>query len=173
MPDNDQSSDVQRSMICEDIEEFRAAICDRGRLLGLDLGTKTIGLALSDVARIIASPYETLVRRKFKTDASTLEGIVADHDVVGLVLGLPRNLDGREGPRAQSTRAFARNLSHRKPPPILLWDERLSTAAAERVLLEADTSRARRAEVIDKMAAAIILQSALDRLAIDLGRNQA
>ena len=173
MADHDQTNKAPRSEICEDIEHFRSLAGDHGRLLGLDLGTRTIGLALSDLLRMIASPLETLARKKFSRDATQLEAVITEHDIAGLVLGLPRNLDGSEGPRAQSTRAFARNLSHRQAPPILLWDERLTTAAAERVLLEADTSRARRAEVIDKMAAAIILQSALDRLAIDPNRDQA
>jgi putative Holliday junction resolvase len=134
------------------------------RLLGLDVGTKTIGLALSDVLRQIASPLETIRRTKFSTDAAQLLKIAHEHGVGGLVLGLPVNLDGTEGPRAQSTRAFARNLSALTELPMAFWDERLSTAAAERVLLEADASRKRRAELIDKMAAAYILQGALDRL---------
>lgn len=134
------------------------------RLLGLDLGTKTIGVALSDVTRSIASPFETVIRTKFTADASRLMAIAADQGVGGIVLGLPRNLDGSEGPRAQATRAFARNLNKLSPLPILLWDERLSTAAAERMLIEADRSRKRRGEVIDKVAATIILQSALDRM---------
>lgn len=134
------------------------------RLLGLDLGTKTIGVALSDVTRTIASSYETISRTKFKADAARLMAIAAEQDVGGLVLGLPRNLDGSEGPRAQATRAFARNFNQVSPLPILLWDERWSTMAAERLLIEADRSRKRRGEVIDKVAAAIILQSALDRM---------
>lgn len=134
------------------------------RLLGLDLGTKTIGLALSDVMRQIATPLETIRRTKFGADAARLLELAKEHGVGGLVLGLPVNLDGSEGPRAQSTRAFARNLAALTPLPIAFWDERLSTAAAERALLEADASRKRRAELIDKMAAAYILQGALDRL---------
>ncbi len=138
---------------------------ERGkRLLGLDLGTKTIGVALSDVTRTIASPFETIARTKFKADAARLMEIAATHDVGGFVLGLPRNLDGSEGPRAQATRAFARNLNRLSPLPILLWDERWSTMAAERMLIAADSSRKRRGEVIDKVAATIILQSALDRM---------
>jgi putative Holliday junction resolvase len=133
------------------------------RLIGLDVGTKTIGLALSDVMRQIASPLETIRRTKFKADAGRLLALAAEHGVGGLVIGLPVNLDGSEGPRAQSTRAFARNLAQLTPLPMAFWDERLSTAAAERALLEADTSRKRRAELIDKMAAAYILQGALDR----------
>jgi len=134
------------------------------RLLGLDLGTKTIGLALSDVTRSIASPYETIRRTKFTADAKALAAIVAKEGVGGLVIGLPINLDGSEGPRAQSTRAFARNLAGHVDVPMAFWDERLSTAAVERHLIEADASRKRRAEVIDRMAAAYILQGALDRL---------
>jgi putative Holliday junction resolvase len=135
------------------------------RLLGLDLGTKTIGLALSDVERRIASPLETIQRVKFGLDAAALLKIAAKHAVAGLVIGLPLNMDGSEGPRAQSTRAFIRNLAPLTALPIVFWDERLSTLAVTRTLLDADASRARRAAVVDKMAAAYILQGALDRLA--------
>ncbi len=134
------------------------------RLLGLDVGTKTIGLALSDVMTQIATPLETIRRTKFSVDAVRLFAIAKEQGVGGLVIGLPINLDGSEGPRAQSTRAFVRNLIPLTDLPMAFWDERLSTAAAERALLEADTSRKRRAELIDKMAAAYILQGALDRL---------
>jgi putative Holliday junction resolvase len=134
------------------------------RLLGLDVGTKTIGLALSDVTRRIATPLETIRRTKFTADAARLLDLAKEHSAGGLVIGLPINLDGSEGPRAQSTRAFVRNLSRVTDLPIAFWDERLSTAAVERALLEADASRKRRAELIDKMAAAYILQGALDRL---------
>ena len=134
-------------------------------LLGLDVGTKTIGLALSDTNWIIASAFDTIWRTKFRQDADELLAIARETDVCGLVIGLPLNLDGTEGPRAQSTHAFARNLAALTPLPIAYWDERMSTAAAERVLLAADASRKRRAEVIDKAAAAYILQGALDRLA--------
>ena len=134
------------------------------RLLGLDVGTKTVGLALSDVMRQIATPLETIRWTKFTADAARLLQLAKEHGVGGFVIGLPVNLDGTQGPRAQSTRAFARNLSALTDLPMAFWDERLSTAAAERVLLEADTSRKRRAELIDKMAAAYILQGALDRL---------
>ncbi len=133
------------------------------RLLGLDVGTKTIGLALSDVMRQIATPLETIRRTKFKADAAKLLELAKQHGAGGLVIGLPINLDGTEGPRAQSTRAFARNLAPLTDLPMAFWDERLSTVAAERALLEADTSRKRRALLIDKMAAAYILQGALDR----------
>jgi putative Holliday junction resolvase len=145
-------------------EHFVGAIPPSGRLIGIDGGTKTLGLALSDVGRMIASPLETIKRTKFTADAARLLSHVAEHGVVGLVLGLPRNLDGLEGPRAQATRALARNLNKLSPLPILLWDERLTTAEAERMLIGADQSRKRRGEVIDKLAATIILQSALDRL---------
>lgn len=144
--------------------EFAARLAAGKRLLGLDLGTKTIGVALSDVTRSIASPYETIARSKFQADAARLIEIAAEQDVGGLILGLPRNLDGSEGPRAQATRAFARNFNRLSPLPILLWDERWSTMAAERMLIEADHSRKRRAEVVDKVAATLILQSALDRM---------
>jgi putative holliday junction resolvase len=134
------------------------------RLLGLDVGSKTIGLALSDVSRTIATALSTIERRKFTLDAQQLLAIAAKHAVGALVIGLPINLDGTEGPRAQSTRAFMRSLAPMTEIPLVFWDERLSTQAAERTLLEADTSRKRRAEVIDKMAAAFILQGCLDRL---------
>ncbi|MBA2127157.1 Holliday junction resolvase RuvX [Hyphomicrobium methylovorum] len=148
----------------EDPAAFLAAGAGRGRLIGIDAGTKTLGLALSDVNRTIASPMETIRRTKFTADATRLLGLAAEHAVTGLVLGLPRNLDGTEGPRAQATRALARNLNKLSPLPILLWDERLTTAEAERMLIAADQSRKRRGEVIDKLAATIILQSAVDRL---------
>lgn len=136
-----------------------------GPLMGLDLGTKTIGVAVSDGLRLSATALEVVRRTKFAADATRLETLLTGRGIVGIVLGLPRNMDGSEGPRAQSTRAFARNLAPRIAIPIVFWDERLSTVAAERALLEADTSRKRRAEVIDKVAAAVILQGALDRLA--------
>ena len=134
------------------------------RVMGLDLGTKTIGLALSDVERRISSPLETIRRTKFQADAAALLQHIAHHKIGALIIGLPLNMDGSEGPRVQSTRAFVRNLAKLTPVPIHYWDERLSTAAVTRTLLEADTSRARRAELVDKMAAAYILQGALDRL---------
>ncbi len=133
------------------------------RLMGLDLGTKTIGLALSDVSLTIASPLETIRRGKFTRDAEALETLIDGQDVGGLVIGLPVSMDGSEGPRCQSTRQFAANLLARRDIPIAFWDERLSTAAVERVLIgEADMTRKRRAEVVDKAAAAYILQGALD-----------
>ncbi|WP_029061444.1 Holliday junction resolvase RuvX [Labrenzia sp. DG1229] len=146
------------------LENFLAALTVNTRLIGLDLGTKTIGLALSDLGRGIASPMETIRRKKFTIDAERLLAICAEQDVGGIVLGLPLNMDGTEGPRAQATRAFARNLAQKTELPITFWDERLSTAAVTRTLLEADSSRAKRAEVVDKMAAAYILQGFLDRL---------
>ena len=145
-------------------EEFAKALPAGARLLGLDVGTKTVGLALSDVTRTIASGLTTLARAKFAADARRLLEITQEHGVGGLVIGLPISLDGSEGPRAQATRAFTRNLAKLTPLPMLLWDERLTTAAAERSLLEADVSRRRRSQVIDKVAATLILQSALDRL---------
>jgi putative Holliday junction resolvase len=147
-----------------DIEELTKLLAAEARLLGLDVGTKTVGLALSDVTRSVATPYSTLRRTKFTEDAKAILEVVEKNQVGGLVIGLPLNLDGSEGPRAQSTRAFARNLAARSELPIVFWDERLSTAAVERHLIEADASRKRRAEVIDRMAAAYILQGALDRL---------
>ena len=146
------------------IEDLAGILAPEARLLGLDVGTKTIGLALSDVTRSIATPYETIRRTKFTSDAKILGDIVDKMEVGGLIIGLPINLDGSEGPRAQSTRAFARNLGKHIDLPMAFWDERLSTTAVERHLIEADASRKRRAEVVDRMAAAYILQGALDRL---------
>ncbi len=136
----------------------------RGGLLGLDLGTKTIGVAASDPDRRLAAGVETIARTTFSADAKRLLALAAERSAIGFVLGLPVNMDGSEGPRAQSTRAFARNFEKLTPLPIALWDERLSTAAVERELIAVDMSRARRAEVIDQHAAAYILQGALDRL---------
>jgi putative Holliday junction resolvase len=134
------------------------------RLMGLDLGTKTIGLALSDVGLTLASPLETIVRKQFTRDAQALLALAAHHGVGGLVIGLPLNMDGSHGPRAQATTAFIRNMALLTPLPFIVWDERLSTVAVTRALIENDVSRRKRAEVIDKMAAAYILQGALDRL---------
>src|ERR1700704_4813747 len=136
----------------------------RGALIGLDLGTKTIGVAASDPDRRVATGVETVARTRFAADAARLLELATERKAAGFVLGLPINMDGSEGPRAQSTRAFARNMAKLTELPIALWDERLSTAAVERGLIEADMSRARRAEVIDQHAAAFILQGALDRL---------
>jgi putative Holliday junction resolvase len=137
----------------------------RGALIGLDLGSKTIGVAASDPDRRLATAVETIARTNFSTDAARLVALAAERKAVGFVLGLPLNMDGSEGPRAQSTRAFARNLARLTELTIALWDERLSTAAVERELIAADASRARRAKVIDQHAAIFILQGALDRLA--------
>ncbi|MGE3832290.1 MAG: Holliday junction resolvase RuvX [Parvibaculaceae bacterium] len=151
-------------MTAADLAEAVRALAPRTPVLGLDLGTKTIGVALSDITRRIASPLETISRTKFTADAQRLLAIADQYKATLFVLGLPLNMDGSEGPRAQSTRAFARNLSRLTPIPIMFWDERLSTAAVERMLIEADRSRQKRAEIIDKLAAAYILQSALDSL---------
>lgn len=150
--------------ILEDPAAFLAALAPARALIGLDLGTRTIGVAVSDTGRRIASPLETVRRTRFGADAARLLALAEGRKVGGFVLGLPRNMDGSEGPRAQATRAFARNLSALTPLPITFWDERLSTVAAERALLEADASRRRRAEVIDHVAAGYILQGLLDRL---------
>ena len=147
-----------------DLLQIKALIPARARLLGIDLGGKTIGLALSDVSLTIATPMQTLARGKFSTDAGRIETIVNEQGVGALIIGLPLNMNGSEGPSAQSARAFARNLSHRLSLPIALCDERLSTVAVTRTLLDADASRKRRAEVVDKMAAAFVLQGALDRI---------
>ena len=146
------------------IEDLPPLLAREARLLGLDVGTKTIGMALSDVTRSVATPFDTIWRTKFTADAKTIREVVEKNQVGGLVIGLPLNLDGSEGPRAQSTRAFARNLAAHVAVPMVFWDERLSTAAVERHLIEADASRKRRAEVVDRMAAAYILQGALERL---------
>jgi putative Holliday junction resolvase len=138
---------------------------ERGALIGLDLGTKTIGVAASDPDRRLATPVETVARKRFTEDAERLFTLAGERRAVGFVLGLPINMDGTEGPRAQATRAFARNLMALTDLPIALWDERLSTAAVERTLIDADVSRAKRKAVIDQHAAAYILQGALDRLA--------
>ena len=151
-------------MICAAFEDFAAALPRTGAIAGLDLGTKTIGVAVSDGLRQVASPLTVIRRQKFTLDAAELLRIAAERGLVGMVLGLPLNMDGSEGPRVQSTRAFARNLERLTPLPLSFWDERLSTVAAERALLEADASRRKRAEVIDQVAAGYILQGALDRL---------
>ncbi|MEM1073269.1 MAG: Holliday junction resolvase RuvX [Pseudomonadota bacterium] len=153
-------------MIHDSAEDFLAALPDGHALAGLDLGTQTIGVAVSDTFLSVATPLETIKRRKFTQDADALADMLRRRQIGGLVLGLPRNMDGTEGPRCQATRAFARNLIQKTDLslPITFWDERLSTVAAERALLEADTSRKRRAEVIDHVAAAYILQGMLDRL---------
>ena len=144
--------------------EAAALMPERGSLIGLDLGTKTVGVAVSDPDRKLATPVVTIARSRFAGDAERLLKLAEDRRAVGFVLGLPLNMDGSEGPRAQAPRAFARNLAKLTALPIALWDERLSTAAVERVLIEADASRRKRKAVIDQHAAAYILQGALDRL---------
>jgi putative pre-16S rRNA nuclease len=147
-----------------DVAEVAPKLPPRGVLIGLDLGSKTIGVATSDADRKIATGVETIARTNFSADAKRVLALAGERDCVGFVLGLPLNMDGSEGPRAQSARAFARNLGKLTPLPIALWDERLSTVAVERELIEADVSRKKRAAVIDQHAAAFILQGALDRL---------
>jgi putative Holliday junction resolvase len=150
-------------VICATTLDFRAALPDRGRLAGLDVGTRTIGVALCDAGWTIASPAETIVRAKFSVDAARLRALTEAQSVKGLVIGLPLNLDGSDSPRTQSVRAFARNVEA-LGLPILLWDERWSTQAVTRTLLDADASRARRAKLVDKLAAAYILQGAIDAM---------
>lgn len=152
-------------MIIEGIEDFAAALPANRAIAGLDLGDKTIGVAISDLRRSVATPVSVIRREKFTQDAARLLALLTERKAFGIVLGLPLNMDGSEGPRVQSTRAFARNLERLTDLPISFWDERLSTVAAERALLEADTSRKRRKEVIDQVAAGYILQGVLDRLA--------
>ena len=147
-----------------DLMSLAPGLARGARLLGIDLGEKTIGLALSDVSRSIATPLETIRRSKFTPDAERIRALAVRHEVGALVVGLPLNMDGSEGPRVQATRAFVRNLKPLLGLPVVFWDERLSTAAVTRTLLDADASRARRGELVDKMAAAYILQGALDRL---------
>ena len=152
-------------MICASVEEFATALPPNRAIAGLDLGTVTIGVALSDLRRQVATPVEVIRREKFTLDAARLLALLTARGAFGIVLGLPLNMDGSSGPRVQATQAFARNLEKLTPLPICYWDERLSTVAAERALLEADTSRKRRKEVIDQVAAGYILQGALDRMA--------
>jgi putative Holliday junction resolvase len=147
------------------LEDLAKTLKPGERLMGLDLGSKTIGIAISDVTRQIATPIETIRRSKFSADAAQLLALAARENAAAIILGMPMNMDGSEGARAQSTHAFVRNLAKLSPLPVILWDERLSTAAVERMLIEADRSRARRREIVDKLAAAYILQGALDRLA--------
>lgn len=148
------------------LPELKQHLSPGQRLLGLDLGEKTIGLALSDTMATIATPMETLPRGKFAKDAEKILSLISEHDIGALIVGLPLNMDGSDGPSAQSARAFARNFAAKSDVAIVLQDERLSTAAVTRTLLEADSSRAKRARVVDKMAAAYILQGALDRLRV-------
>ena len=152
-------------MLASNPADLRLRLAPGARLLGLDIGSKTIGLALSDTGLVIASPYDTIRRSKFTKDAEILRTVIAKQQVGGLILGLPVNMDGSEGPRCQSVRQFAANLDQLMPEMLItFWDERLSTAAVTRTLIEADTSRKRRAELVDKLAAAYILQGALDSL---------
>ena len=148
----------------EDAEAFAAALPERGALLGIDPGEKTIGIAICDAGWRIASPLIGLKKAKFKENGPAIAKICADNDVAGLVIGLPLNMDGTGGPKAQAARAFARNLLGLLKLPILLWDERLSTVAVTRAMIAADTSRKKRAEIVDKVAASYILQGAIDRL---------
>ncbi len=152
-------------MICSTVEDFVAVLPPNRAIAGLDLGDKTIGVALSDLRRQVATPIQVIRREKFTLDAGVLLALLQDRGAVGIVLGLPLNMDGSTGPRVQATQAFARNLEKLTALPISYWDERLSTVAAERALLEADTSRKRRKAVIDQVAAGYILQGALDRMA--------
>lgn len=148
----------------QSFEQQAAGFGASGALFGLDLGEKTIGVAVCDPARMVATPVETIRRKKFTADAERLAALAAERTIIGVIIGLPLNMDGSEGPRAQSARAFARNLPRVLPLPIALWDERLSTVAMERDLIALDTSRAKRAEKIDEMAATFILQGAIDRI---------
>lgn len=147
-----------------DLKILETAALGKNRLMGLDMGEKTIGIAISDAGRTIATPYKTLKRTKFSRDAEELLALAEERQIGGIVIGLPLNMDGTEGPRCQSVRQFAADLGQQTELPIAFWDERLSTVAVTRTLLEADTSRARRRQVVDKMAAGFILQGALDRL---------
>lgn len=152
-------------MILNNPVELRDAVPPGGRLMGLDVGTKTIGLALSDTRRIIATPFETIRRRRFREDMTRLFALIETHGVGGLVIGLPLTLAGGDGPRTQSVRQFARNLVALRDLPVALWDERLSTAMVTREMIAADLTRKRRAEIVDRVAAAYILQGCLDYLA--------
>jgi putative Holliday junction resolvase len=147
-----------------ELDALRIGLRPGQRLLGLDLGEKTIGIALSDTSLTVATPLKTLARGKFKTDAGTIVALLVEHDAGGRIVGLPLNMNGTDGPSAQSARAFARNFAATSDCPVVLVDERLSTAAVTRTLIEADTSRRRRGQLVDKMAAAYILQGALERL---------
>jgi putative holliday junction resolvase len=151
-------------MIHTDLADFLASLPQGRAICGLDLGDKTIGIAVSDLRRTVSTPIHVIRRSKFTEDAAALLAILTERNIAGIILGLPLNMDGSEGPRVQSTRAFARNLIKLTDLPITFWDERLSTVAAERALIEADTSRKRRREVIDQVAAGYILQGVLDRL---------
>jgi len=151
-------------MIYENILDFAGSISKEKALIGLDLGSKTIGVAISDSLKTVATPLKTIKRTKFSEEVTTLFKLISERDLSGIILGLPKNMDGSEGARCQSTRAFARNINEFQDFPITFWDERLSTVAAEKALLEADITRKRRSEVIDHVAASYILQGALDRM---------
>ena len=151
-------------MVYDAIEEFIENIGVEGALMGLDLGEKTIGVAVSDTRQTVATGIKTIKRTKFQQDLTILTQVIVGRDIRGVILGLPKNMNGSEGPKCQSTRAFAKNISLTVPLPITFWDERLSTVAAERSLIEANASRRRRAEVIDYVAASFILQGVLDRI---------
>ena len=151
-------------MVYDAIEEFLENIGVEGALMGLDLGEKTIGVAVSDTRQTVATGIKTIKRTKFQQDLTILTQVIVGRDIKGVILGLPKNMNGSEGPKCQSTRAFAKNISLKVPLPITFWDERLSTVAAERSLIEANASRRRRAEVIDYVAASFILQGVLDRV---------
>ena len=151
-------------MVYDAIEEFIENIGVEGALMGLDLGEKTIGVAVSDTRQTVATGIKTIKRTKFQQDLTILTQVIVGRDIRGVILGLPKNMNGSEGPKCQSTRAFAKNISLTVPLPITFWDERLSTVAAERSLIEANASRRRRAEVIDYVAASFILQGVLDRV---------
>lgn len=152
-------------MIAETLDDFRGMLAPQGGLMGLDLGTKTIGVAVSDATRFIATPLETIARKNFTQDSGRLLSLIAERKLSGIVLGLPLNMDGSAGPRVQASRAFARNLARITDLPVGYWDERMSTAAVERMMIAQDTSRQKRAAAIDAMAAAYILQGMLDWLA--------
>jgi putative Holliday junction resolvase len=153
---------AQEDMLIESAQEFAKILPGHTRVLGLDVGDKTIGLALSDIMRSVASPLFTIERSKFSKDMVKLQETIAEHQVSGLIIGYPVNMDGSHGPRTQSTRTFVSNISKTISLPMLLWDERMSTMAVERMMIEADLSRARRAELVDKLAAGYMLQGFLD-----------
>ena len=155
------------------VEDLFAALPQKARLMGLDLGTKTIGLAISDIERSIATPFDTIRRTKFTEDARALIAFADKQEIFAYVIGLPLNMDASEGPRAQATRAFIRNMANLDKRPFVFWDERLSTAAVTRELIAQDASRAKRAAVVDRMAAAYILQGVLDRCATIARKNSA
>ncbi|MDP3532084.1 MAG: Holliday junction resolvase RuvX [Alphaproteobacteria bacterium] len=151
-------------MISHTILDFKSALPNRGRLLGFDLGEKTLGIALSDLDRMIATPLETLIKDKFSKLLEEIQTIIQKHNIKGIVIGLPMNMNGSEGPRCESVRQFAKNIEPSIDLPLLFWDERLSTMAVSRIMIEADLTRKRQKQVVDKMAASYILQGALDAL---------